>query len=79
MQLGYACLLYIKEALMPTITDKIIRISLLTERLSLSKSTIYRLISQGDFPRPIPLGSRSVGWLESSINEWLASRKSEEA
>ena len=27
--------------------------------------------AEGTFPRPIPLGLRAVGWLESEINAWL--------
>jgi len=38
-------------------------------------------MTHNEFPRPISLGGRSVGWLEEEINEWLekkieASRKS---
>lgn len=36
----------------------------------LACSTIYLKMSQGDFPRPVPLGKRSVGWLESEIRDW---------
>jgi prophage regulatory protein len=24
-----------------------------------------------EFPRPVSLGGRSVGWVEEEINEWL--------
>jgi len=37
----------------------------------LSRSTIYLRISTGDFPKPIPLGGRAVGWDEKEIEEWL--------
>lgn len=40
----------------------------------LSRSTIYAMISEGTFPKPIRLGKRAVGWPESSITEWLESR-----
>jgi prophage regulatory protein len=31
-------------------------------------------MSEGQFPKPIPLGRRAVGWLESEIAEWQAQR-----
>lgn len=43
-------------------------------RVGLSRSTIYDAIKAGTFPKPIQLGPRSVGWLESDIAAWLAAR-----
>ena len=40
----------------------------------LPRSTIYRLISQGKFPKPIKLTARSVGFLASDIDAWIKSR-----
>ena len=41
-------------------------------RVGLSRSSIYLKISKGEFPRPISLGSRAVGWLEQDIDDWLS-------
>jgi len=50
------------------------------ERLTgLSRSTIYAMIAAGEFPRPVRLGKRAVGWRESDIAEWLASRSNDAA
>lgn len=43
-------------------------------RTGLSRSTIYLRIQEGTFPRPINLGARAVGWLESEVTEWIAER-----
>lgn len=43
-------------------------------RTGLSRSTIYSLIQQGEFPKQIQLSPRSVGWLEIEIDLWLKSR-----
>lgn len=43
-------------------------------RTGLRCSTIYDGIKAGTFPASIRLGSKSVGWVESEINEWLAAR-----
>lgn len=40
----------------------------------LSRSTIYAYIKSGDFPKPILLGARAVGWLQSEVDEWLERR-----
>lgn len=40
----------------------------------LSKPTIYRRISAGEFPRGDSLGGNCVGWRASKINAWLAER-----
>ena len=57
-----------------TVTPRILRLPLVQERTGLSRSSIYLRISEGRFPRPISLGERAVGWLESEITEWLNRR-----
>lgn len=45
------------------------------ERLTgLPRSSIYRQMAEGVFPRPVSLGGRSVGWKFTDIREWLAAR-----
>lgn len=53
---------------------RIIRLSVVIETTGLARSTIYKLIGEGGFPRPIPLVGRSVGWLESEVQEWIKGR-----
>ena len=43
-------------------------------RTGLARSTIYLYIKAGTFPRPVPLGPRAVGWLESDVSNWIAER-----
>ncbi len=43
-------------------------------RTGLSRSTIYQRISDGTFPKPVSLGARAVGWIESEIDAWLHER-----
>ena len=40
----------------------------------LARSTIYRLMRQGDFPEPRRLGPRAVRWPAAEIEIWLAER-----
>lgn len=41
----------------------------------LSRSTIYAMMNRGEFPRPVKLTGKAVGWPEAAINEWMASRE----
>lgn len=43
------------------------------ERLTqLSKATLYRMMKSGTFPRPVRLGVRAVGWIQTEIESWIA-------
>ena len=44
------------------------------EQTSLSRSTIYREVSKGRFPRPRKLSPGRVGWLCSEVEGWMAAR-----
>lgn len=64
----------------PVKTTAILRQKQVTARTGLARSTIYLRMTQGDFPKPIHLGLRAVGWVEVEVEEWLqaqveASRK----
>lgn len=41
----------------------------------LSRSTIYDWMKKGEFPKPVALGARLVGWRESDIEAWLQARE----
>ena len=47
------------------------------KRTGLANSTIYLLISRNQFPKQVPLGVRSVGWISSEIDAWIESRISQ--
>ena len=47
----------------------------LIAEINISRATIYRLLRNGAFPKPIRIGPRSTRWLESDIKAWLADRK----
>lgn len=53
------------------INPKFLRIKGVTERVGLSRSQIYKLISQGRFPAQIKLYGSVAAWLESDITEWI--------
>ncbi|AOE83086.1 helix-turn-helix transcriptional regulator [Pseudomonas sp. TCU-HL1] len=53
---------------------KVIRLQQVMEMTGLGRSTVYKYVSENWFPKPIPLGGRSVGWLESEVDEWILDR-----
>lgn len=59
--------------------ETILRRPTVEARTGLSRSTIYAKIADADddFPRPVKLGKRAVGWRESEISAWLQSRQSQ--
>ena len=55
----------------------ILRLPTVKARTGLSRSTIYLRMSDGVFPKPISLGGRAVGWIESDIQSWIEQRLTE--
>ena len=41
---------------------KILRLPQVEDATGESRSTIYKRISEGEFPKPVKLGTKSVGW-----------------
>ena len=58
--------------------DRILRDEEVRNRTGLSRTTRWRLVRAGKFPRPVRLTEHAIGWRESAIEEWLASRESAE-
>lgn len=56
---------------------KVVRLQQVMEMTGLGRSTIYKYMSESWFPKPISLGGRSVGWLESEVSEWILERIAE--
>lgn len=46
-------------------------------RTGFPRSTLYLKISRGEFPKPIKIGARAVGWIESDVIAWIESRIAE--
>lgn len=44
------------------------------ERIGLSRSELYRLISLGRFPRSVPLGERVRAWDADEVDAWIQER-----
>jgi len=54
--------------------QSILRLPAVQERTGLSKTSIYRRINEGSFPKQVRLGRgrRAIGFLDSEISDWLS-------
>ena len=55
-------------------SQSLIRITEVRRRTGFGKAWIYRLMSQGKFPASVKIGSRSIAFIESEIDEWINAR-----
>ena len=51
--------------------DRILRIRAVLKRTGLTRSTLYRKIHAGTFPKQVRISVRCAGWHESAVNAWL--------
>lgn len=61
------CLLYGRPV-------RFVRLAEVKRTVGLGKTTIYGMIKKGEFPHPVPIGGRAVGWVESEIAQWANDR-----
>lgn len=52
----------------------LLRLNEVLQRVKLGKSTVYKMISRGEFPAPKQLTANRSVWLESDIEQWLEYR-----
>ncbi|MBS9424842.1 helix-turn-helix transcriptional regulator [Photorhabdus caribbeanensis] len=52
----------------------LIRLADVMKKVGLKKSWIYHLMQQGEFPKSVSLGVRSVAWVEKEIDEWIINK-----
>lgn len=50
---------------------KIIRLNEVKESTGLGRASIYAYMAEDRFPKPVPIGDRAVGWIDSEIQSWI--------
>jgi prophage regulatory protein len=58
-----------------SLNKRVLRRPSVQDMTGLGRSTLYEMMARGDFPKPVRIGARAVGWRESDIVAWLDSRK----
>ena len=56
---------------------KILRRKDIENQFGLSRSTIYAMMANGRFPKPVKLGHRAVGWRSDDLQAWFDSMQEE--
>ena len=54
--------------------DKLLHRRDVETRTGLARTSIYRLMREGNFPEPVKVGPKAVRWPESEIEAWIADR-----
>ncbi|MCM7107102.1 helix-turn-helix transcriptional regulator [Enterobacter cloacae] len=54
-------------------SQSLIRLSEVQKRTGYSKAWIYRLLKEKRFPQSVKIGSRSIAFVESEVDEWITS------
>lgn len=57
-----------------TATPELWRLPRVIGKTGCARSTIYDGIRAGTFPKPIPLGGRTVAWASNEVEAWVAAR-----
>ncbi len=55
----------------------ILRLPEVRQRTGRSRSRIYADVQAGTFPKPINIGPRAIGWIQSEVDDWIAARIAE--
>jgi len=53
---------------------KLIRLTQVMECTGLARSTVYKFMAEGDFPKPVKLGVRVAAWVEAEVLDWIETK-----
>ena len=54
--------------------DRLLRIAQVESATGLKKSAIYKLASEGRFPKALKITARASAWPESLVQSWIRER-----
>jgi prophage regulatory protein len=57
------------------LSDSILRVQQVMAACGKSRSSIYKDMQKGLFPRQVKITARAAGWSRNEIDAWLAQRK----
>jgi prophage regulatory protein len=58
----------------PAHDRRLLRLPEVRQKVGLSRSAIYKLISEGQFPRQVAIGPRTVAWVQEDLERWIEER-----
>jgi len=54
--------------------DRLISEKSIVSLLGISRTTVWRMVRAGEFPRPRAVSENRKAWLESEVSEWVNAR-----
>lgn len=51
--------------------ERLLRRRVILARLGVSRNTLARMVRRGDFPRPIKISKRAIGWYAGDVEHWF--------
>lgn len=48
-----------------------LRRKVVEKRTGLCRSSLYAAIAKNEFPKPVPIGAKSVAWIEAEVVAWM--------
>jgi prophage regulatory protein len=58
---------------------RLMRLREVADVTSIGRATIYAMMKEGEFPRPVSVTKRRVAWKHADILDWLESREAQAA
>lgn len=55
-------------------TTRLMRLKEVIQVTGMSRSYLYKCISDGKFPNSVSLGERSVAWVDHEVQAWIATK-----
>lgn len=55
-------------------TERFLRIKQILEIVPIGRSTVWKMVSEGRFPRPLKLSERCTVWRETDVQQWMNDR-----
>ena len=53
---------------------QILRMPEVMKKIGVSRSTVYRLMADENFPRQVKIGKRAKGWRLDAVERWIDTR-----
>ncbi|WP_289118183.1 AlpA family transcriptional regulator [uncultured Idiomarina sp.] len=57
---------------------RFLRINEVRERIGLGRTSIYKMVNEGTFPKPVRVLGKKVAWVDSEVDEWMLERIAEQ-
>ena len=52
-------------------SEQLLRFQSVKQKTGLPRSTLYRYMDQGHFPKQVKIGPQAVGWVASEVEQWI--------